>query len=381
MNLLESLQATNTGLAVWQPSDIHKIMEKPGKLCVFCGCKVISKTKEHVIPRWLMQMTGDPKRNVNFQVFLPHDQGRHRTFSFDSFQFPACDSCNNNFAKLEGRAKTVIEKLLSRAGVFGSEWTTLLDWLDKVRIGIWLGTRSLDKNYVAVEPFFHIADRMGKKDRSLIIATARHGQRLSFFGTNSLTFRFMPSCFGLLINDIGLVNVSHEFLLSRRMGFPYGQDLRRESDRIRSYVPAPGRNRIMRPPLGGSVSGWGTIIHQCIFKDWQNSTFAHYWQSDYVTSNSQDHVSGLSVPFLETESGSIYPCTESSTSWIPTHTFDTTASVGQYLARRCVDLQQWLIKDWPDRVDAKEEKMQARKFVSLLHNELEGMRSAIKEMQ
>lgn len=356
-------------------------MEKPAKLCVFCGCKVISKTKEHVIPRWLMQMTGDPKRNVNFQVFLPHDQGRHRNFSFDSFQFPACDSCNNNFAKLEGRAKTVVEKLLSRAGISGNEWTTLLDWLDKVRIGIWLGTRSLDKNYVAVEPLFHIADRMGTKDRSLIIGSARRGQRLSFFGANSLTFRFMPSCFGLLINDIGLVNVSHEFLLSRRMGFPYAEELQWETHRVGSYVPAPGRDRIMRPPLGGPVSAWGTTIHQCIFKNWQRSTFSHYWQSDHVMSNSQDHVSGISVPFLETESGSLNHCTESSKSWIPTHTFDTSASLGQFLARRCFDLQQTLIKPWPDRVNTKEEKMQARKLVSLLHNELEEMRSAIKEMQ
>lgn len=356
-------------------------MEKLAKLCVFCGRNVISKTKEHVIPRWLMQMTGDPKRNVNFQLFLPHGQGRHRTFSFDSFHFPACDSCNNYFSKLEGQAKIVVEKLLSRAGISGSEWTILLDWFDKVRVGIWLGTRSLDKNYVAVDPLFHIADRMGTKDRSLIIASARQGLRLSFFGTNSLTFRFMPSCFGVLINDIGLVNVSHEFLLSRRMGFPYAQDLRWESDRIGSYVPAPGRNRIMRPPLGGSVSGQATIVHQCIFKNWQNSTLAHYWQSDYVVSNSQDHVNGLSLPFLEAESGLVKPCAESSTSWVPTHTFENTASAGQYLARRCVDLQQWLIQRWPERVDTKEEKARTRKFVSLLHNELEEMRSAIKGMR
>lgn len=355
-------------------------MEKPAKLCVFCGSKVISKTKEHVIPQWLMQMTGDPKRNVSFQVFLPHDQGSRR-FSFDSFQFPACDFCNNDFAKLERRAKTVVEKLLSRAGIAGNEWTTLLDWLDKVRIGIWLGTRSLDKNYVAVEPLFHIADRIGTKDRSLIIATARRGQRLSFFGGNSLTFRFMPSCFGLLINDIGLVNVSHEFLLSRRMGFPYAEDLKWGTDRVASYVPVPGRDRIMRPPLGGSISAWSTAIHQCIFKNWQSSTLARYWQSDYVTSNSQDHERGLSFPFLETESGSVNPCAASSTSWIPVHTFDTSASVGQYLARRCFDIQQMLIKPWPDRVNTKEEKIRARKFVSLLHNELERMRSGIKEMQ
>lgn len=185
----------------------------------------------------------------------------------------------------------------------------------------------------------------------------------------------------MLINDIGLVNVSHEFLLSRRMGFPYAENLKWETHCVGSYVPAPGRDRIMRPPLCGSVSGWGTTIHQCLFKNWQRSTLAHYWQSDYVTSNSQDHASGLSVPFLETESGSVNPCTESSMSWIPVHALDTSASVGQYLARRCVDLQQTLIKSWPDRVNTKEEKMQARKFASLLHNELERMRSAIKEMQ
>lgn len=356
-------------------------MENPAKLCVFCGLKVVSKTKEHVIPKWLIKMTGDPKRNVNFQVFLPHNQGRTRNFSFDNFQFPACDSCNNDFAELEGQAKSVVEKLLSRSGISGVEWTTLLDWFDKVRIGIWLGTRSLDKNYVAVDPLFHIADRMGAKDRALIIAAARQGQRLSFFGSNSLTFRFMPSCFGVLINNIGLVNVSHEFLLSRRMGFPYAEDLKWETDRIGSYIPAPGRERVMRPLLSGVVSGWGTTIHQCIYKNWQNSTSAEYWQSDYVRSNSQDHSSGISVPLLEAASGSVSPCTESSKNWIPNHTFDTSASAGQYLARQCINLQQKLIKLWPERVNTNEEKLRSRKFVSRLHNELEHMRSAIKEMK
>ena len=35
------------------------------KRCIFCGKVPETKTKEHVIPQWLINMTGDPKRNLH----------------------------------------------------------------------------------------------------------------------------------------------------------------------------------------------------------------------------------------------------------------------------------------------------------------------------
>ncbi|WP_455289434.1 hypothetical protein [Vibrio parahaemolyticus] len=39
---------------------------KKKKYCVFCGEEPQNKNKEHVLPQWLLKMTGAPKRVVNF---------------------------------------------------------------------------------------------------------------------------------------------------------------------------------------------------------------------------------------------------------------------------------------------------------------------------
>ena len=39
-------------------------MKKTKKICVFCGKKPIEKTNEHIIPLWLIEYTGDPKRKI-----------------------------------------------------------------------------------------------------------------------------------------------------------------------------------------------------------------------------------------------------------------------------------------------------------------------------
>ena len=69
------------------------------KVCVFCGAKPNGKTKEHVVPRWLIELTGNPKREV-FLGFEKKPQAKQRRFAFDQFTFPACDACNNKYANL-----------------------------------------------------------------------------------------------------------------------------------------------------------------------------------------------------------------------------------------------------------------------------------------
>lgn len=34
------------------------------KFCVFCGSKPESKNKEHILPQWLLKLTGDPNREI-----------------------------------------------------------------------------------------------------------------------------------------------------------------------------------------------------------------------------------------------------------------------------------------------------------------------------
>src|ERR1700722_3647425 len=101
------------------------------KHCIFCGKKPKNKNKEHVLPRWLLKLTGDPNRNV----YLGRDWSKptipKREYSFNNFTFPACEACNNHFANLEGRMTVTVTKMLDRQPVAAAELTNLLDWLNK----------------------------------------------------------------------------------------------------------------------------------------------------------------------------------------------------------------------------------------------------------
>jgi hypothetical protein len=86
--------------------------------------------------QWLIELTGPPKRTVNFGVNPL--TGKQPRFDWSSFAFPACSSCNEKYSDLEGAVKPIVERLLGRIPITGYEFVKLLDWLDKVRIGLWL---------------------------------------------------------------------------------------------------------------------------------------------------------------------------------------------------------------------------------------------------
>jgi hypothetical protein len=120
------------------------------KFCVFCGKLPQEKNKEHVLPRWLIALTGNPNRIGSFGIDFTKKPFSVRRFSFDSFTFPACSDCNAAFSLLEATAEPVVRKMLAFQPVNSSELIVLLDWLDKVRVGMWLGFFYLDKNFVGI---------------------------------------------------------------------------------------------------------------------------------------------------------------------------------------------------------------------------------------
>ncbi|MFN3779244.1 MAG: hypothetical protein ACK4SI_09645 [Brevundimonas aurantiaca] len=165
-------------------------------------------------------MTGDPKRRVVLGV--NHSDARPiRVFAFDQFTFPACDACNNAYSHLESVVAPIVVKLRQKEAVSELEVDTLLDWLDKVRIGLWLGTRYLNNNLAEVDPLFHITSRMGQSDRALFITHTDAADGLTVCGVYSLMFALMPSVFGLRINDMLLVSASTDLMISKSLGFPY----------------------------------------------------------------------------------------------------------------------------------------------------------------
>jgi hypothetical protein len=114
------------------------------RVCVFCGNQPEIRTLEHVVPRWLIELTGDPKRIARFGYrHLENGNIVQRYYSFDAFKFPACKSCNETYGILEENVKKIIIRILAEEALSELEFNTLLDWFDKVRIGLWLGYRYL----------------------------------------------------------------------------------------------------------------------------------------------------------------------------------------------------------------------------------------------
>ena len=124
------------------------------KFCVFCGKKPTNKNKEHVIPRWLIEYTGEINRRIN----VGFDSNKHelRTFSFNQLTLPACEQCNFEFGKIEAKVKPIIISLIEKGELVYSDTSLLLDWVDKVRVGLWLLFYTLDNNSMDIGPNFFI---------------------------------------------------------------------------------------------------------------------------------------------------------------------------------------------------------------------------------
>lgn len=274
----------------------------PEKFCVFCGERPEGKNKEHVLPRWLIELTGDPTRRANFGLDLSQEfeDAKLRSYAFSQFHFPACKVCNGIYSVLETQAKAIVLKLLASEALVPHEISTLLDWFDKIRIGLWLGYHQLDKNLEQITPRFHIRDRIGRKDRLLII-TFRGDKRqlLSFMGPNLLAFRFSPIALGLIINELCFVNISCDYFLARRVGFPYpnGPIISIGSQKQDYCEMRPGLSRVLRPVYQGPLQLPGAMYYQPMFPREIMLNTRHLYENDYVRDHSIDWQSGVGSIF------------------------------------------------------------------------------------
>jgi hypothetical protein len=274
------------------------------KFCVFCGQNPASKTKEHIIPRWLITLTGKPNRKVNLGMIkgIGGDAFKQRQYSFGAFTFPACNECNNEYSDLEEQTKPILQKILEDTPVISDELTILFDWFDKVRIGLWLGYHQLDKNITNIEPTFHIATRIGQYDRVLLISKSDASRnKLNFGGVDNFSFSFTPSAFILIINNYYFSNISYHFLFSRRIGFPYPRTMtvtpEEESDSGLRADIVPGNGRIMNPLIRFPISLKCIEIYQPMYKGGLIATKVDEYECDYVRNNSLDHQNGIGAIF------------------------------------------------------------------------------------
>ncbi|MGR5389108.1 hypothetical protein [Vibrio crassostreae] len=274
------------------------------KYCIFCGNKPKEKSREHIIPQWLIELTGDPKRDAFFGANkLGTQTGEVRKYPFKHFTFPACVSCNTNYGKLEAEVKPIVLKILEESRLLSEEISLFLEWIDKVRIGLWLGMQQLDKNYLDIDVNFHIENRIGQYDRMLIIQkTDRITPRINFGAIDAPAFSYTPSVFTFSINNYNFISVSSAFLFARRIGFPYLSEmiLSPYSDEFNGEL-VNGIERVMKPLIRRSIPNNGVIVYQPQFRNGMVRTdddLSEY-NCDYVKTHSLNYQNGDGNIFCE----------------------------------------------------------------------------------
>jgi hypothetical protein len=293
------------------------------KTCIFCGQRPVAKTKEHVIPEWLIAMTGDPKRQVSFGTYNIQNKPPTK-LAFDQLTFPACYECNQEFSELEGRTRQVVGRLLKKDPLTSTDLNCLLDWLDKVRTGMWLGLLWLEGNPWGIEPTFHISSRVRLHDRSVGFGMieGRH-PGINLVGPESPCFGLIPTTMCIFINDVALFNSSSVALCSRRLGFPFlcREEASMRGDGRLEATLATGLERVIRPiERTGLLQSQPFVYQPLILKDADGAIPAAY-DTDYVRGNCYDFEAGLGALFLQRRGEVSKLEQEASQAWIPDSEF------------------------------------------------------------
>jgi hypothetical protein len=272
------------------------------KFCVFCGKEPNPKTNEHIIPKWLISLTGNPKRDCHITYFSPDPDIADKTIPFDQLVFPACSKCNQYYSNLEDQTKQIVLRILNDDELPFSDLNIFLTWLDKIRIGLWFSQIYLGKNCLGINPHFYIDNRISRKDRLLYIyKTDFSGGRINFLGVNTPAFQFFPSCFGFVINNYLFINMSKDFLLSSRLGLPYPKEQYYSKDVNTLYHMSRGRNKIQLPLTKFNFLEFCIKLYQPILIEGMNCAY-EYYNTDYIKSLCYDF-DRLRNPFSVNSSG------------------------------------------------------------------------------
>ncbi len=219
------------------------------RICIFCGQQPENKNLEHPLPRWLLSLTGDPDRVVRHGYRWT--TGKVFEFSFDSLKFPSCKACNTSYSTFESAVKPIVEAICQKGAVAPSDYVLLLDWLDKVRIGLWLGYRYLQQNPSL--PNFTIDSRLGRKDRMVAVyPIGDHQVGLNTYGPETPLFQWKPSVFALRVNNILFLNASWDWMCASRCGYPAPRSSTIDLDDGLMHVSGyRRRNRLTHPIMSG----------------------------------------------------------------------------------------------------------------------------------
>lgn len=282
------------------------------KNCVFCGQKPIAKNREHVLPLWLIEMTGDKNRKGRFGLRFENAGAgpKLNEFAFSHFRFPACKSCNTEFGVVESQVKNVFERLLEFKALSSSDCELLLDWFDKIRIGLWLGLLMTSNNPLGVNPKFPINGRIGTADRMLLISAVRDESKilkgLMNVGVGTNLFHMQPSAFGLLVNNFFFLNISTQFLISNRLGFPYPREVELlPNNEPFLYHVSSGTGKTRLPLLQLRLPFEHGSLCQAIYEPTLSENNKHHYETELVHSLVNDTNCGRTAVLTEESNISI----------------------------------------------------------------------------
>ena len=120
---------------------------------------------------------------------------------------------------MEEKAKIAYEKIRDGTALDKADGRALLDWIDKVRVGLWLWLLQAGKQDFKFEPNFRIDERVAHKDRILLVAKYpphKDMKGLAIIGADDF-FIYVPSVLGIICNNIFFMSISSDFVASRHL--------------------------------------------------------------------------------------------------------------------------------------------------------------------
>jgi hypothetical protein len=188
--------------------------------------------------------------------------------------------------------------------------------------------------------------------------------KLNLGGIDTLSFSLTPSVFVLIVNNYYFTNISYMFLLHRRLGFPYPNEMyiQPDDDRVEANF-VHGRNRIMRPLLRKSIEENGSILYQPMFRGGLIEGDVSNYDNNYVKSHSLSFEDGIGNVFQEVNSDLIEHKRGDSFLVRPS----TTQEDGKLFIKSAINVckwQNWLVQFMPkpDRLNSEQKKYVKSKF-------------------
>jgi len=268
-------------------------------------------------------LTGDINRKARFGPFLENGKLTHKIFSFDSFTFPSCEKCNNDWALIESQAKIVMKNILSEKSLNCKDFNYLLTWFDKLRIGLWLSSIHMIKNFFGIQPHFYINSGAYTKDRMLLIYKNKNKiNNLQTIGTNVPAFQFIPFCFSIIINNFGFINLSKHFLLAKNLGLPYTKEEYLGPNESNIGIMKNGKNKITYPLLEKIYDRNCSEIYQPLILEDHYKSYRNFYSNEYARSLFVNLQKGIGEIFYKNNTNiELYPIKDTK-EWIPKKIFD-----------------------------------------------------------